>query len=226
MKYANIIEGSFLSRPNRFIAIILIDGIEQVVHVKNTGRCKELLTPNARCWCEISDNPSRKTKYDLIAVQKDERIINMDSQAPNKAVYEWLKKGGLGFQPDYLKPEAVFGQSRIDFMLQHDGITAYMEVKGVTLENDGVVSFPDAPTERGVKHLRELMGMAAMGLQPYVLFLIQMQGVKHLEPNAEHDPAFASALREAAAAGVKLLAYDCIVTPESMTVNQQVDIVL
>lgn len=226
MRYSNITECSFISRPNRFIANVLINGKPEVAHVKNTGRCKELLIPGTRCWCEVCGNPSRKTKYDLIAVEKGKQIINMDSQAPNKAVLEWLRNGGMGFHPEIIKPEAFYGQSRIDFMLQHNGNTTFIEVKGVTLENNGIVSFPDAPTERGVKHLHELMHIKAEGMDACVLFVIQMQGIYHLEPNAEHDPAFAAALKEAASNGVKLLAYDCIVTPDSMILNQRVNILL
>ncbi len=225
MVYANIVPGTFLSRPNRFIAYVEIDGKETVCHVKNTGRCRELLTPGVTVFCEKSDNPTRKTQYDLIAVQKGARIVNMDSQAPNKAVYEWLSSGGLG-EIQNLRPETTHGISRFDFSFQKDGKQCFLEVKGVTLEQEGICAFPDAPTLRGVKHLKELSALAQEGLGAYVLFVIQMSDVSYLHPNDQTDPAFGNALREAASAGVQILAMDCAVAPDSMTLRSPVEVQL
>ena len=221
MQYENMVPGIFRSRPNRFIAYIEIGGREEVCHVKNTGRCKELLIPGAAVWCRRDDNPSRKTKYDLIAVQKGERLINMDSQAPNAAAKEWLAAGGLGVIED-LRSEVKCGDSRFDFAFCKDGRQCYLEVKGVTLENDGVCAFPDAPTERGAKHLRGLQKAARDGFGAYVLFVIQMSDVKYLHPNDATDPGFSQALRDAVAAGVTVLAVDCAVTPETMYIRQSI----
>ena len=218
-----MVPGSFLARPNRFIAHVESDGQPQVVHVKNTGRCRELLTPGARVWCQESANPARKTKYDLITIQKGHRLINMDSQAPNAAAKEWLAGGGLGEIED-LKAETFHGDSRFDFSFTKDGVPCFLEVKGVTLETDGVCAFPDAPTERGAKHLRGLTRLAAAGYGAYVLFVIQMADVAYLHPNDATDPAFGQALREAAAAGVQVLAVDCAVTPDSMVIGKAVPV--
>lgn len=215
MHYPNMVPGRFLARPNRFIAHAEINGQTEIVHVKNTGRCRELLTPGAEIWCQRSDNPNRKTKYDLITVRKGQRLINMDSQAPNIAAGEWLLAGGLG-EITNLKAETVHGDSRFDFSFTLDGRQCFLEVKGVTLEHDGVCAFPDAPTERGAKHLRGLSRAAEEGYGAYVLFVIQMPDVKYLHPNDETDPAFGAALREAAAAGVTVLAVDCAVTEDTM----------
>ena len=225
MHYPNMVPGTFLSRPNRFIAHIEIDGQEEVCHVKNTGRCRELLPSGAKVWCQISDNPARKTKFDLITVQKGHRLINMDSQAPNAAAREWLSSGGLGPIGD-LRPETRHGDSRFDFSFTKDGKPCFLEVKGVTLETDGVCAFPDAPTERGAKHLRELTQLAREGFGAYVLFVIQMADAAYLRPNDVTDPAFGAALREAAAVGVQVLAYDCHVTPDSMTLRHPVPVKL
>ena len=225
MIYRNIVPGIFLSRPNRFIAHIEIDGISTVCHVKNTGRCKELLTPGAAVWCEKSNNPTRKTQYDLIAVQKGTRLINMDSQAPNKAVYKWLSGGGLG-ELKNLRAETTYGNSRFDFSFEKDGKRCFLEVKGVTLENDGICAFPDAPTQRGAKHLKELTALAKEGFGAYVLFVIQMTDVVYLHPNDKTDPAFGNALREAAKTGVNILAMDCTVTPDTMTIQNPVTVKL
>ena len=223
MKYDAMVPGEFLSRPNRFIAHIRIDGTEEICHVKNTGRCRELLTPGARVWCEKAKNPLRKTKYDLIAVEKGRRLVNMDSQAPNAAAGEWLAAGGLG-TVENLRAESVYGESRFDFSFALNGKICFLEVKGVTLETDGVCAFPDAPTERGVKHLRGLARAAEAGFGAYVLFVIQMADVEYLRPHEERDPAFAAALREAAAAGVAVLAMDCTVTPDSMVIRKPVEV--
>lgn len=225
MQYGNIVSGTFLARPNRFIAHIEIEGKEEIVHVKNTGRCRELLPVGAKVWCEKSSNPTRKTAYDLIAVQKGSRIINMDSQAPNAAVKEWLEQGGLGVI-DNLRPESRHGDSRFDFSFNKDGKPCFLEVKGVTLETDGVCAFPDAPTVRGAKHLRELTQLSKEGYGAYVLFVIQMTDVKYLQANDATDPEFSKALREAAKAGVKILAMDCAVTPDTMEIHSPVEVKL
>lgn len=225
MKYTAMVPGTFLSRPNRFIAKVLIDGVEETVHVKNTGRCRELLPTGAQVWCQKSDNPSRKTKYDLITVRKGERLINMDSQAPNVAAGEWLRSGGLG-QVESLRPESKHGDSRFDFSFTLDGRPCLLEVKGVTLETDGVCAFPDAPTQRGAKHLRGLIQAVGEGYGAYVLFVIQMGNVKYLHPNDVTDPGFGAALREAAENGVQVLAVDCSVTEEEMTIGDFVPVKL
>ena len=221
MQYKNIVPGIFRSRPNRFIAHVEIDGTETVCHVKNTGRCRELLIPGAQVWCQASDNPVRKTKYDLIAVEKGNLLINMDSQAPNAAAKEWLLGGGLGEIHD-LRPETRHGNSRFDFSFTRNGKPCFLEVKGVTLEQDGVCAFPDAPTQRGARHLRELTDAVRDGYGAYVLFVIQMAEAKYLHPNDSTDPEFGKALREAAAAGVTILAMTCHVTPDSMTIHQPI----
>ena len=223
MHYANMIPGIFRARPNRFIAHVEIRGQEEIVHVKNTGRCRELLPPGAQVWCQESDNPARKTRFDLITVQKGHRLINMDSQAPNAAVKEWLSAGGLG-PIENLKAEARHGDSRFDFAFEKDGVPCFLEVKGVTLETDGICAFPDAPTERGVKHLQGLTRLAREGYGAYVLFVIQMADVHYLHPNDATDPAFGAALREAAASGVRILAMDCAVTADTMTIRNPVEV--
>ena len=215
MRYGKMVPGVFRKRPNRFIAHIEIDGNLEVCHVKNTGRCRELLPEGAKVFCLDALSPTRKTRYDLITVQKGDRLINMDSQAPNAAVKEFLEAGGLGTVTE-LRSEYKMGNSRFDFAFIKDGKQCFLEVKGVTLENDGICAFPDAPTERGAKHLRELTALAKEGYGAYVLFVIQMADVKYLHPNDVTDPAFGVALREAAKAGVQVLAYDCAVTPDSM----------
>ncbi len=223
MHYENMIAGQFLARPNRFIAHVQINGKTEIVHVKNTGRCRELLPQGAEVWCQHWDTLTRKTKYDLISVRKGRRIINMDSQAPNHAVQEWLIAGGLG-DIDDLKWEYTYGDSRFDFSFFKDGRRCFLEVKGVTLENDGVCAFPDAPTERGVKHLKGLTKLAQEGFGAYVLFVVQMENVLYLHPNDDTDPAFGAALREAAAAGVQILSMECTVTPETMTISKPVEV--
>lgn len=215
MRYSDMVPGVFLSRPNRFIAHVELEGQLQICHVKNTGRCRELLVPGAQVWCQRAANPNRKTKFDLIAVQKGNRLINMDAQAPNTATGEWLTAGGLGVI-EQLRPETFHGDSRFDFSFVKDGVHCLMEVKGCTLESDGVCAFPDAPTERGRKHLRGLAEAAKEGYECYVLIVIQMSDVKYFHPNDATDPQFGQALREAAACGVNILAMDCAVTPESM----------
>ena len=218
MEYTNVVSGIFQSRPNRFIAHVEIDGRSEICHVKNTGRCRELLVPGVQVWCQKFDNPNRKTKFDLIAVQKGDRLINMDSQAPNVAAKEWLLSGGLGTVTE-LRPEYTHGDSRFDFSFLLDGRRCFLEVKGVTLENDGVCAFPDAPTQRGVKHLKGLTQAAQEGFGAFVLFVVQMSDVKYLRPHDETDPAFGAALRHAAENGVTVLAMDCAVTPSQMTLR-------
>jgi len=225
MRYGKMVEGKFLSRPNRFIAHIEIDGNVEVCHVKNTGRCRELLPVGAKVWCLDAASPSRKTRYDLITVEKGERLINMDSQAPNAAAKEWLQAGGLG-QIENLKAESRHGDSRFDFSFTKDGRACFLEVKGVTLENDGICAFPDAPTLRGAKHLRELANLAREGYGAYVLFVIQMEGVRYLHPNDLTDKPFGDALREAKNAGVEILAYDCKITVNTMEINEKVEVKL
>ena len=225
MRYKEMVPGEFLARPNRFIARVEIGGKEETVHVKNTGRCRELLPKGAEVWCEKAANPSRKTKFDLITVRKGDRLINMDSQAPNTAAGEWLLSGGLGEITD-LRREIFRGDSRFDFSFTKGGKPCFLEVKGVTLENDGVCAFPDAPTDRGAKHLKGLAEAVRDGCGAYVLFVIQMKDVKCLHPNDATDPAFGRALREAAAAGVTVMAMDCEVTEDSMVIRKEVPVVL
>ena len=225
MNYSNMTPGIFLARPNRFIAHVEIGGQMEVVHVKNTGRCRELLPVGAEVWCQKTDNPNRKTKYDLITVRKGSRLINMDSQAPNLAAKEWLAAGGLG-EIENLRAETKHGDSRFDFSFVKDGRLCFLEVKGCTLENDGVCAFPDAPTERGAKHLRGLTEAVRNGYGGYVLFVIQMMDVKYLHPNDATDPEFGKALREAVANGVEVLAVDCNVTVDEMVIGNFVPVVL
>lgn len=223
MTYENMCPGVFRARPNRFIAHIELDGSEEVCHVKNTGRCRELLVPGAQVWCQESQNPNRKTKYDLICVRKGERLINMDSQAPNAAAKEWLLGGGFGEVSD-VRSEYTHGDSRFDLTFFKDGTQYLMEVKGVTLENGGICAFPDAPTQRGAKHLRGLAAAAAEGFGACVLFVIQMADVEYLHPNDKTDPAFGAALREAAKRGVRVMAVECQVTENTMTIGKEIEV--
>lgn len=223
MQYGNMKPGVFLNRPNRFIAQVEIDGTIETCHVKNTGRCRELLRPGCRVWCLDAASAQRKTRYDLIAVEKGERLINMDSQAPNAVTGEWLRAGGLG-EIEGLRPESKYGDSRFDFSFTKAGKPCFLEVKGVTLETDGVCAFPDAPTTRGVKHLRELTKLAQEGYGAYILFVVQMDNVAYLQPNDTTDPAFGQALRQAKEAGVTILAMDCAVTPQTMTIGKPVQV--
>ena len=223
MKYGHMVAGQFLARPNRFIAHVQINGQTEICHVKNTGRCKELLSIGAEVWCEQATNPNRKTKYDLITVKKGDRLINMDSQAPNIAAGEWLAAGGLG-PVESIRPETFHGDSRYDFSFVKDGKTCFLEVKGVTLENDGVCAFPDAPTDRGAKHLRGLTQAVKEGFGAYALFVIQMADVKYLHPNDATDPEFGKALREAAENGVQVMAVDCQVTEDTMVIGSFVEV--
>ena len=224
MTYDNISEAVFLDRPNRFIAHIILDGQTQVCHVKNTGRCRELLVPGAEIYVQRSANPQRKTAYDLIAVCKGDRLINMDAAAPNKVFGQWLSSGGPGFVPELIKPERVHGDSRFDFYFEHGGRKAFAEVKGVTLEEDGVVRFPDAPTERGVKHVQELCHCLEQGYEAAIVFVVQMSGMRYFTPNRRTHAAFAEALERAEACGVRMLALSCAVTPDSLAINGEIPI--
>lgn len=226
MRYDNIHKGTFLSRPNRFIANVEIDGKAEVCHVKNTGRCKELLVEGCTVWLEHSDSGSRKTAFDLVAVEKGDRLINMDSQAPNKAVGEWLREKmpfGEGFS---VYPEKQYGNSRFDFYLESQDRKIFMEVKGCTLEKDSVVLFPDAPTLRGVKHIEELSHCLDEGYEAYIMILVQMSDVTYFTPNYDTHPEFGEALEKASKKGVKILCYDCNVTPDTMTVGKPVSVKL
>ncbi len=227
MKYNNTIAANFIERLNRFIAYVDLAGERTRVHVKNTGRCRELLQDNALVYLEKSDNPQRATDYDLVAVDKNGRLINMDSNAPNKAVGEWLAAGGLYRDVSLVRPETTFGSSRFDFYVESEsGERAFIEVKGVTLENDNIAAFPDAPSARAVKHVEELAQACAQGYEAYLIFVVQMKGIRHVEPNWQTQPAFGEALKKARRAGVHLLAYDCLVETDGMTLHEPVPVVL
>ena len=226
MRYERIEKAVFLERPNRFIAYTELNGRKETVHVKNTGRCAELLVPGASVYIQRSANPDRKTKWDLISVEKGERMINMDSQIPNRLVEEWIRGGHLFRDVTLVRPETTYGNSRFDLYVEAEGKRIFIEVKGVTLEENGVCRFPDAPSERAVKHLEELILAKQEGYETYVFFVIQMKDVRYFTPNTDTHPAFAEALRRAAAAGVHILAYDCTVSPDSIEIASPVDIVL
>ena len=224
MQYQNVKRGRFLARPNRFIAHVELEGQTEVVHVKNTGRCRELLVPDATVYLEKSANPARKTQYDLIAVEKGSLLVNMDAQAPNQVFREWAESGG--FQPGLtlLRPETTWGSSRFDFYWEAGERRGFVEVKGVTLEDNGHARFPDAPTERGVKHLHELIRCHSEGYEAAVCFVIQMGGMTDFAPNDLTHPAFGEALRQAAQAGVQVMARGCAVTPDSLTMGEPVPV--
>lgn len=233
MTYEHVKEGVFLCRPNRFIAHVLLDGRQEICHVKNTGRCRELLIPGAVVYLNQAEKENRKTKFDLIAVRKAERLINVDSQAPNRAVGEWLEQGGLFPKLWQIRPEYRWGASRFDFMAEasfaenrEERKKVLIEVKGVTLEEEGIVLFPDAPTQRGVKHVYELCEAASQGWETYLLFVIQMQQVRYFTPNRKTHAAFGEALRHAKESGVHILAYDCLVAPDSIKINDPVKVIL
>lgn len=226
MQYGKILPARFLARPNRFVARVEAEGQELVCHVKNTGRCRELLVPGATVWLEESPNPNRKTKFDLIAVEKGARLINMDAQAPNQVFGEWAQSGRFREGLTLLRPETTYGSSRFDFYWESSKSRGFVEVKGVTLEEDGVVRFPDAPTLRGVKHLEELVKAHEAGYKAAVCFVIQMGDVRYFAPNDATHPEFGQALRKAAAAGVEVLAMDCAVTPQTLTMGKPVPIKL
>ena len=226
MRYTDVIPAVFIYRPNRFIAEVEIGGEHQICHVKNTGRCRELLIPGTIVYLEKAKNPMRKTAWDLIAVQKGARLINMDAQAPNAVFGEWARSGALLPCTTGVRPEYVYGASRLDFCIETAAGPHLVEVKGVTLERDGAASFPDAPTERGVKHLRELQRAVEEGLAATLFFVVQMENIRSVSPNDKTHPAFGVALREASAAGVRVLAYDCMVTPDSLSMHAPVPVLL
>ncbi len=221
MKYTNIKYGKFIERPNRFIAYVEIDGKIEVCHVKNTGRCKELLVKDSKVIIQYCNSETRKTNYDLIAVYKGNKLINMDSQAPNKVFSQWAEDY---FKPDLLKAESKYGNSRFDFYMEKGSQKIYIEVKGVTLEQDGVVSFPDAPTERGVKHIYELCKCIDEGYDAYIFFIVQMENVKFFKPNRINHPEFADALLYASEKGVKIKCLDCKVSEDELVCNNFIDV--
>jgi sugar fermentation stimulation protein A len=227
MQYRDVYAGRFVSRPNRFIALVDTAEGRTVCHVKNTGRCRELLVPGAEVYLARADNPARKTASDLIAVRKESGLlVNLDAQAPNRVFGEWVRGGG--FLPDVtgVHPEYVYGASRLDFCLETPRGPHLVEVKGVTLEEGGRARFPDAPTERGVRHVRELQRAAAEGLGATLFFVVQMEGMRSVAPNDDTHPAFGAALREAAAGGVQVCAWECAVTPDSLTICRPVPVLL
>ena len=231
MIYPSVRRGQFLTRPNRFIAHVELDGAPVVCHVKNTGRCRELLVPGHTVWLAEGTNPARKTQYDLIGVEKPTPRgllpVNMDAQAPNRVFGEWAAGGGLGFLPSLLRPETRFGDSRFDFYWE-DGPDrrGFWEIKGVTLEEDGVARFPDAPTLRGVKHLEELIRAREAGYEAGVCFVVQMPGMRRVAPNDATHPQFGQALRRAAEAGVQVLALECRVEPDRLEIAGEVPVKL
>ena len=226
-EYPHIVPARFLARPNRFIArVSLMDGREETVHVKNTGRCRELLVPGAPVWLARSGNSNRKTAFDLVAVDKGGLLINMDAQAPNRVFAEWAQAGRFRPGLTLLRPETRWGGSRFDFYWEAGAARGFVEVKGVTLERDGLALFPDAPTDRGARHLRELAAARAEGYEAVVCFVIQMKGPRRFRPNGETDPRFAADLAAAARAGVEVLALDCRVTPDSLTLDAPVPVEL
>ena len=228
MHYSNCTAGTFLSRPNRFVAQVALDGRAETCHVKNTGRCRELLIPGCRVYLTRSDNPARKTKYDLIAVEKETArgplLINMDAQAPNHVFEAWARADQFRPGLTLLRPETVYGASRFDFYWETDTDRGFVEVKGVTLEEDGVARFPDAPTLRGVKHLEELIAARQAGYQAALCFIVQFSGAKYVTPNDTTHPQFGHALRRAAAAGVEVFALGCAVTPDTLTAEEFVPV--
>ncbi len=231
MKYQKVRIAKFLSRPNRFIAEVELDGRIEIVHVKNTGRCKELLIPGARVFLSDEMSEKRKTRYDLIAVEKvlsdgTVLLINLDSQAPNQVAFEFFRSGDLFSDSAEIHREVKFGNSRFDFAIDDKGKRTFVEVKGVTLENEGVVLFPDAPTERGVKHIRELIEAKKIGFGAMVFFVIQLKGVKYFSPNDKTHKEFGAALREADREGVVIRAFDCEATKDSLKISRQVEIKL
>ena len=224
MKYENTKRAVFLDRPNRFIAHVDLNGQTETVHVKNTGRCKELLIPGTEVILEESVNPARKTKYDLICVNKSGRWINIDSQVPNKAAAEWIRAGRLFPEEVTLKTEKVYGNSRFDIYVESPCRKAFIEVKGVTLEENDIARFPDAPTQRGVKHVEELIRCQEDGYEAYLLFVIQMKGIREFEPNWSTHPQFGEVLQKAQNAGVHLLAYDCLIREDYIEIQDPVPI--
>lgn len=226
MRYENIVRGRFIVRENRFIAQVEINGKTEICHVKNTGRCRELLVKGAEVFLEPSKDPKRRTKYSLVAVNKNGRLINMDSQAPNKAAEEALREGRLFENITFFKRECIYKDSRFDFYIEQGEVRIFIEVKGVTLENHNVVSFPDAPSERAVKHVNELVEAVKEGYRAYVLFVVQMKDVDYFTPNAQNHEEFALALKNASQNGVNILAYDCDVKENEMKLRDRVKVIL
>ena len=224
MIYENILPAIFVDRPNRFIAHVELNGRLEVCHVKNTGRCRELLIPGCRVYVQHQPSPTRKTAYDLIAVEKGERLLNMDANAPNRVFNEYVRAGRFLREWSVIRPETTHGDSRFDFYLESPGHRLFAEVKGVTLEDDGVMRFPDAPTERGVKHLEGLARCVQEGYEAWAVFVIQTEDVRWMEPNRRTHPAFADAMRQAAQAGVHLLALDCHTEPDRLEIRRPVEI--
>lgn len=226
MKYENIVSGIFIDRPNRFIAHVEIEGKCEMCHVKNTGRCRELLVPGCTVFLQHFNSTIRKTAYDVIGVCKESngKMINMDSQAPNKVVREWLESGGLIENITLLKPEKTYGDSRFDFYIEAAKRKIFIEVKGVTLEENGVARFPDAPTERGIKHMKELQKAKEQGYEAYIIFVIQMKGIRYFEPNDATHPAFGETLRQIVQTGVHVIAMDCVVDRDFLIVDKPVEI--
>lgn len=227
MKYEKVVKANFAIRINRFTAKVVINGIEETVHIKNTGRCKELFTPGAVVYLNYKNTEKRKTKYDLIAVEKNSnKVVNVDSQIPNDLIADWIKSSGLFSENAKIKREVFFQNSRFDLYIEDGERRAFIEVKGVTLEENGVALFPDAPTERGLKHLSELMNAIDNGYEAYVIFVIQLKDVTSFSPNIKTHKAFADMLSAAKKHGVKILALDCIVTPDNIEVDKSVEVVL
>jgi len=224
IRYERMKAGRFLARPNRFLAHVVIDGREEICHVKNTGRCRELLRPGAMVWCQHHDDPARKTSWSLITVQKKERLVNIDSQVPNKLAFEYVREGGLGFVPDLVKAEQTYGSSRFDLYYEAGERRGFVEVKGVTLEEDAVARFPDAPTERGKKHLLELQQAVENGYEAWVLFVLAMPDMVSFEPNWPRDPDFSEALCQVAQQGVNVKAVECAVTEDSIDITKDVPV--
>ncbi|MCI9065643.1 MAG: A/G-specific adenine glycosylase [Lachnospiraceae bacterium] len=227
MEYREVVTAEFIERPNRFIAYVNLHGERTKVHVKNTGRCRELLKDHTKVYLEKSDSKTRATAYDLVAVDKDGRLVNMDSNAPNKVAGEWLRAGGLYGDVSLVRPEKTFGNSRFDFYVESlSGKRAFIEVKGVTLEREGAAAFPDAPSERALKHVEELIEARRQGYEAYLLFVVQMKGINFVEPNWDTQPAFGEALKKARRAGVRLLAYDCLVREDGLEMHAPVPVFL
>ncbi|MCR4718976.1 MAG: DNA/RNA nuclease SfsA [Firmicutes bacterium] len=226
MKYCNIKKGTFISRPNRFIAEVNVEGKKEICHVKNTGRCKELLIPGCTVYLDKSNNIERKTKYDLVAVEKGDKLINMDSQAPNKVFGEWLENGGYFEDITLIKPECKYENSRFDFYIETKNRKIFAEIKGVTLEENGIVKFPDAPTERGVKHINELCDAVKNGYEAYIFFVVQMEECLYFTPNRETHSTFADALVKASKKGVNIKCLNCFVEPDILSIKDFVDVKL
>ena len=226
MKYENIRKGIFLKRVNRFIAHVLINDKIEICHVKNTGRCEEILINGNEVYVQEFDSDKRKTKFDLISVKKGNRLINIDSQVPNKMFYEWVKEGNLFEDLKVLKSEVFYKNSRFDFYVEHLNKKVFVEVKGVTLENDNIVLFPDAPTSRGVKHLNELISAKQEGFDAYVVFIIQMNGVKHFTPNYKMHKEFGETLVKCKQNGVNIIAFDSYVSDDEIRIKNSVEVVL